>query len=104
MKFWEIWKHQFGYKHNLYEDKKIVSFWFFLEFDIKVYHIILKLYSKALVKGQLISKCLLVDFNFFQKLNKNTSHSSKNEFIRSFLEKFTAWQFGFEINWPSPPT
>ena len=33
-------------------------------------------------KGQLISKCLFGVFNFFQKTNKNTSHSSKNEFIR----------------------
>ena len=36
-------------------------------------------------KGQLISKCLFGGFNFFQKMNKNTSHSSKNEFIRSFF-------------------
>ena len=36
-------------------------------------------------KGQLISKCLFVDFNFFQKTNKNTLQSSKNEFIRSFF-------------------
>ena len=42
-------------------------------------------------KGQLISKCLFVDFNFFQKPNKNRSHSSKNEFIHSdFFEEFTA--------------
>ena len=41
-------------------------------------------------KGQLISKCLFVDFNFFQKTNENTSHISKNEFIRSFFEEFTA--------------
>ena len=54
----------------------------------------------TLTKGQLISKCLFVDFNFFQKTNKNTLHSSKNEFIHSFLEEFTAWQFAFEINWP----
>ena len=32
-------------------------------------------------KGQLISKCLFGDFNFFQKTNENPSHSSKNEFI-----------------------
>ena len=31
-------------------------------------------------KGQIISKCLFGVFNFFQKMNKNTSHSSKNEF------------------------
>ena len=38
-----------------------------------------------LVKGQLILKCLFGVFNFFQKLKKNTSHSSKNEFIHSFF-------------------
>ena len=37
------------------------------------------------IKGQLLSKCRFVDFNFFQKTNKNTSHSSKNEFIRLFF-------------------
>ena len=36
-------------------------------------------------KGQLISKCLFGDFNFFQKTNENTLHSSKNEFICSFF-------------------
>ena len=36
-------------------------------------------------KGQLISKCLFVDFNFFQKSNENPSHSSKNKFICSFF-------------------
>ena len=36
-------------------------------------------------KGQLILKCLFVDFDFFQKTNKNTSQSSKNEFISSFF-------------------
>ena len=38
-------------------------------------------------KGQLISKCIFVDFNFFQKTNENTLHSSKNEFIHSFFGK-----------------
>ena len=36
-------------------------------------------------KGQLILKCLFGGFNFFQKTNENTSHTSKNEFIRSFF-------------------
>ena len=36
-------------------------------------------------KDQLISKCLFGVFNFFQKTNENTSHSSKNEFIGSFF-------------------
>ena len=39
----------------------------------------------AQVKGQIISKCLLGVFNFFQKTNKNTLHSSKNEFIFFFF-------------------
>ena len=51
-------------------------------------------------KGQVISKGFFGVFNFFQKTNENTSHSSKNEFILRFLEEFTAWQFAFEINWP----
>ena len=36
-------------------------------------------------KGQIISKCFFGVFNFFQKTNENTSHSSKNEFISSFF-------------------
>ena len=39
----------------------------------------------AEAKGQSISKCLFGVFNFFNKTNENTSHSSKNEFIRSFF-------------------
>ena len=59
------------------------------------------LYLKLDFKGQLISKCLFGVYNFLPKRNKNTSHSSKNEFIHSFfLEEFTAWQFAFEIKWP----
>ena len=42
-----------------------------------------KLFSTA--KGQIISKCLFGVFNFFQKMNENTSYSSKNEFIHSFF-------------------
>ena len=37
------------------------------------------------IKGQLISKYIFDVFNFFQKTNENTSHSSKNEFICSFF-------------------
>ena len=40
-------------------------------------------------KGKLISKGSFGVFNFFQKTNENTSHSSKNEFIPSFLEDFS---------------
>ena len=36
-------------------------------------------------KDQLISKSFFGVFNFFQKTNKNKSHSSKVEFIRSFF-------------------
>ena len=36
-------------------------------------------------KGQVISKGFFGVFNFFQKTNKNTPHSSKNEFICSFF-------------------
>ena len=42
-------------------------------------------YLLTTIKGQIISKCLFGVFNFFQKTNESTSHSSKNE---------------FEINWP----
>ena len=45
----------------------------------------LSLWVPSPPKGQIISKCLFGVFNFFQKTNKNTSHSSKNEFIRSFF-------------------
>ena len=36
-------------------------------------------------KGQLISKCLFVDFNFFQKTNKNTSQSDDHVTVFSLL-------------------
>ena len=42
-------------------------------------------------KGQIISKCFFSGRGFFQKTNENTSHTSKNEFIRSvFLKESTA--------------
>ena len=37
------------------------------------------------VKGQIISKRFFPGRGFFQKTNENTSHTSKNEFIRSFF-------------------
>ena len=40
------------------------------------------------------------DQGFFKKTNENMSHTSKNEFIRSFFGESSAWQFAFEINWP----
>ena len=39
----------------------------------------------ALVKGRLISKAYCQGRGFSQKTNENTSHTSKNEFIRSFF-------------------
>ena len=36
-------------------------------------------------KSQIISKCFFSSRGFFQKMNKNTSHTGKNEFIRSFF-------------------
>ena len=36
-------------------------------------------------KGQLISKANCQGPGFSQKMNENTSHTSKNEFIRSFF-------------------
>ena len=57
-----------------------------------------------ITKGQLISKCLIGAFNFFQKTNENKSTwgiivVKSNSFVR-FLEEFTAWQFAFEFYWP----
>ena len=51
-------------------------------------------------KGQIISKCPFGFFNFFKKKTKTRRILVKmNSFVR-FLEKFMAWQFAFEINWP----
>ena len=41
--------------------------------------------KKKLFLGQIISKCLFGVFNFLQKMNKNTLHTSKNELIHSFF-------------------
>ena len=54
-----------------------------------------------LTKGQIILKRLFCVFNFFQKMNKNTSHTSKNEFIRSFFGRILRLTIFFDINWPS---
>ena len=52
-------------------------------------------------KGQLISKWFFGVIDFLQKTNKNNSHTSKNEFIRSFfLEEIDGPKKHFEINWP----
>ena len=52
-------------------------------------------------KGQIISKCLFVVFNFFQKTNENKLSSGivvvkLNSFV-VLLEEFTAWQFAFQF-------
>ena len=39
----------------------------------------------AVIKGQLISKCLFGVFNFLQKTNENMSHNSKIEFVCSLF-------------------
>ena len=52
----------------------------------------------AEAKGQSISKCLFGVFNFFNKTNENTSHSSKNEFICSFFGRIHGLTICFEIN------
>ena len=44
-----------------------------------------QVYLRYHSKGQLISNCPFDVFNFFLKTNKNTSHTNKNEFIRSFF-------------------
>ena len=49
-------------------------------------------------KGQLISKCIFGVFNFFQKMNKNTSHNSKNKLICSFFGRIEDTKGHFEIN------
>ena len=57
-------------------------------------------YKKMLLaKGQLISKCLFGVFNFFQKMNENTSHSSKNKFFRSLFGRIYGLT-AIKINWP----
>ena len=40
---------------------------------------------EMLGKGHLISKWFFEVVDFLQKTNENTSHTSKNEFIRSFF-------------------
>ena len=61
----------------------------------------IRLHIKAvhvLKPGQVISKGFFGVFYFFQKMNENTLHSSKNDFIFRFLEEFMAWHFAMEIN------
>ena len=55
-------------------------------------------------KGQVISKCLLCVFNFFQKTNENKLTwglivVKSNSFIH-FLEETLAWKNLFDFVWP----
>ena len=49
------------------------------------------------VKGQLISKCLLSVFTFFQNRNEKKSTSSRVNFVRSFFERKVALKKSFQI-------
>ena len=73
----------FQYVNFESEKKKIFSIMFrFCEKATKIWsYLPLRLY---VTKGQIISKCLFGVFNFFQKTNEYTSHSSKNR-IHSFV-------------------
>ena len=51
----------------------------------------------ALLKGQIISKCLFGVFNFFQKTYENKSTSSKVEFICSFFGRNMGFKKSFRI-------
>ena len=44
-------------------------------------------FSTLVRKGQIISKYLFGVFNFFQKTNENSLHTSRNELFCSFLLK-----------------
>ena len=53
------------------------------------------------IKDQLISKCLLSVFTFFQKTDKNKSTNSNVAFVFSFfLEETSAWRNQFGFVWP----
>ena len=49
-----------------------------------------------LLKGQIISKSFFSGRGFFQKMNKYTSHTSKNEFIRSFFGRILGLTICFQ--------
>ena len=65
--------------------KNLFSFFSWSDCIEEVSNIVLFKMKQNGTKGQIISKCLLGVFNFFQKTKENTSHSSKNEFICSFF-------------------
>ena len=60
--------------------------------------------SGAVVKGQLISKCLFGVFNFSQKTNENMSTWGivvvKSNFFVRFLRELKMPKRHFENNWP----
>ena len=47
----------------------------------------------GLPKGQIISKANCQAQGFFQKTNEKTSHTSKNEFFRSFFGRILGFPF-----------
>ena len=79
-------------------------FWeyFYFEKIIYNYYALKKNGNNMLLhsKGQLISKWFFGIIDFLQKTNENTSHTSKNEFIRSFFGRILGLTIFFEINWP----
>ena len=54
-------------------------------FTVLFYKIPSRFLLQSDIKGQIISKANCQAQGFFKKMNENTSHTSKNEFIRSFF-------------------
>ena len=71
-------------------DKKLIH-------DIGISSYLLAIYFDFLriAKGQIISKHFFSGQGFFQNTNENTSHTSKNEFIRLFFGSLCY----FFVNW-----
>ena len=59
-------------------------------------------FHNILLKGQLISKCLFVVFNFFQKTteNKSTWGTTVLKLNLFILEETSAWKNQFDFVWP----
>ena len=51
-----------------------------------------------IVKGQLILKCLLGVFTFFQKTNENKSTRSKVKLVRSFFGRNVGLKNNFDFD------
>ena len=52
-------------------------------------------HTGAIHEGQIILKSFFGVFNFFQKTNKNMSHTNKNEFMRSFFGRINGMTICF---------